>query len=225
VRYLAERKEIVRFAKVMFQRNMTNAVGGNIAVRVDDNKALVTPTMMAEHMLYEFGPEDLLLIDLDGNILEGTQKLSRETPMHLGLMKMFPHLGASVHAHPQHVMVFASTDTPLPSLTEATRKFGTIEPVPYARACTQELADNVTTYFSDKGEELKSHGLAALLPRHGIITLGKDLPSAYNVLERTEINAWCVLMSKQLQDNPVLKRAGIDTKTFDPKLFNGDSFC
>lgn len=218
--YLEQRKQLVKFAKVMFDRKMTNAVGGNIAVRVDENRVLVTPTLMAEHLLYDIYPEDLLLIDLEGKVIEGTRKLSRETSMHLGILKMFPHVGASVHAHPQHMMVFASTDTPMPSLTEATRKFGIVETVKYAPACTQDLADNVTEYFRDKGEILKSQGLAVILPRHGVLTLGKDLPVAYNVLERIEINAWCVLMAKQLKDNPVMERAGL-AADFNPPLFIG----
>jgi L-fuculose-phosphate aldolase len=72
------RKEMSVICRLMWERRLTNAAGGNFAVRVDENRILISPSMMAEHRHCMLGPEDFMLIDYDENILEGTGKLSRE---------------------------------------------------------------------------------------------------------------------------------------------------
>lgn len=70
--YYEMRVEMSRVAKLMFDRRLTNAAGGNFSVRVDDNRILLSPSMMSEERHCEMKPEDFLLIDYDQNILEGT---------------------------------------------------------------------------------------------------------------------------------------------------------
>ena len=76
--YYEMRVEMCKIAKLMWERRLTNAAGGNFAVRVDENRILISPSMMSEHQHCELKPEDFLLIDYDENILEGAGKLSRE---------------------------------------------------------------------------------------------------------------------------------------------------
>ena len=106
--------------------------------------------------------------------------------MHLGVYKNLPDAGCVLHAHPKETMVYISLADELPSLTEATDKFGEVKVLPYAKACSEELANIAVAYFKSREEELKSHGLIALLRKHGIVIVDKTLKKAFNDLERTE---------------------------------------
>ncbi len=81
-----EMLEIIRF---LYDRKLTNAAGGNLSERVAENRVLITPTMMSEHHRCRLNPEDLMIIDYDCNIIEGPDKLSRESKMHTMLLKKF----------------------------------------------------------------------------------------------------------------------------------------
>ena len=81
--YYEMRLEMCKVAKMMWDRRLTNAAGGNFAVRVDENRILISPSLMSERKHCEMQPEDFLLIDYDRNIIEGEGKLSRESLMHV----------------------------------------------------------------------------------------------------------------------------------------------
>lgn len=99
----------------MFDRFITNAVGGNVSVRVGDNLALITPALMAEEKFCRLKPEDILLVDLDMNVLEGQSRPSREMDMHCGILREMPEASACIHAHPKNILVFGCMEVPLPS--------------------------------------------------------------------------------------------------------------
>ena len=125
--YMKDREDMSKVAHYMWDRRLTNAAGGNFAVRVDDNRILISPSLMSERHFCEMKPEDFLLIDYDMNILEGTGKLSREAYMHVLLLKNFKNIGATIHAHPMYCMVFVAQTKPIPNITEATMKRGPVE--------------------------------------------------------------------------------------------------
>jgi len=218
VKYLKERKEICELVKDMFDRFMTNAVGGNVSLRVGENEVLITPSLMAEEKRCKIAPEDLILVDLDMNVLEGSGKVTREINMHCGILKRIPQVNACIHAHPKNLLVFTCLEVPLPSVTEATAKYGMLEVLPYKKACSIELANAVVDYFEDKKKILEHSGMAVMMARHGIMSVGRTLSEAYNVIERFEANAYIVLCSKLLEDNPILKAANLQ-QYFNPRIF------
>src|SRR5512140_505615 len=140
-----------KIAKAMWDRKLTNAAGGNFAVRVAENRILISPSMMSEFGMCDLGVEEFLLIDYEGNVLEGSGKLSRETQMHIMLLSGFNYIKCTIHAHPQFSMVFASQGKPIKTVTEATIKrgeyFGVIE---QAKAYSPELAHSVYKYFDER---------------------------------------------------------------------------
>ena len=78
ISYLKDREDMCKVAHYMWDRRLTNAAGGNFAVRVDDDRILMSPSLMSERHFCELQPEDFLLINSNMDILEGTGKLSRE---------------------------------------------------------------------------------------------------------------------------------------------------
>lgn len=194
--FYEERDKLAKTMKLLFDRRLTNAAGGNAAVRVADNRIIVTPSMMSEHKHCEIEAKDILLCDYDLNILEGEGVLSRECRMHALLLKNIPEIGAVIHAHPEYTMVYVAAQKPIPSVTEATQKMGDCMLIKQAKAYSEDLAEHVFEFFKDKREQLKKTGLCGLLPLHGTVAVGKHLEQAFSVVERIECDAKCNIMSK-----------------------------
>lgn len=196
IAYYEERNRLACTMKLLFDRKLTNAAGGNAAMRVAENRILVTPSMMSEHKHCVLRPEEILVCDYDLNIIEGEGVLSRECKMHALLLRNIPEIGAAIHAHPEYTMVYVSACKPIPSVTEATQKMGDCGLIEQARAYSQDLADHVYDYFKDKRDLLTRTGLCALLPLHGTVAVGKHLEQAFSVVERIECDAKCNIFRK-----------------------------
>lgn len=192
LQYLETRLQMKKIARAMWDRKLTNAAGGNFAVRVADNRILISPSMMSEFEMCDLEVEDFLLIDYQGNILEGEGRLSRETNMHILLLSGFNYIQCTIHAHPQFCMVFASQSKPIKTVTEATLKrgeyFGVIEP---AAAYSKQLAENVYKYFDERRDLAEKIGIGCIMPMHGVVVSGNGLMSAFSCLERMETDAIC----------------------------------
>lgn len=188
--YKKEREELCEVVKLMFDRKLTNAAGGNVSVKMNDEHIIMTPSLMAEEYFCRLNPEQILVTNLDGDIIEGEGNMTRESNMHLGIYRNLPDAGCVLHAHPKETMVYISLADELPSLTEATDKFGEVKVLPYAKACSEELANIAVEYFKTREEELKNHGLIALLRKHGVVIVDTNLKKAFNDLERIETNAY-----------------------------------
>jgi Ribulose-5-phosphate 4-epimerase and related epimerases and aldolases len=191
--YMDIREEMCVTAINMWERRLTNAAGGNFAVRVAENRILVTPSMMSEHKHCRLEPKDILLIDYDENIYEGEGKLSRETDMHILLLSKFKNIGATIHAHPFYCMPFVAFAQPIPNVTEATMGRGYVGCIEWTKAFTRELAENVYKYFDDRRELAEVKPLGMILPKHGVVVSGPTLYGAYSMLERIECDAFCNL--------------------------------
>ncbi len=198
MQYMAERKKLLEMTTDLWERRLTNAAGGNLAMRVDENRMLVTPSMMSEIKHCRFDLEEPLLMDLDCNVLDGTGAVSRESRMHALILKNIPEVNGSIHAHPFYTMVFVAACKPVPQLTEATLKMGETGLVHQAKAYSMELAESAYEYFEPRREQLKKTGLCALLPYHGTIAVGKSIEQAFSVVERVEADAVCHLLGKLL---------------------------
>jgi L-fuculose-phosphate aldolase len=190
------REELCVTARLIFERRLTNAIGGNYAVRPADGHVLITPAFMSERKHSILSPKDILLIDYDKNIIDGDEKLTREVDMHLSLLTKHAGIGATLHAHPFHCMPFVAAGKPIPSMTEATEVSGDAGCIPFARAYTPELAAAVSKYFEDRRGLAGRVPLGVVLPRHGVLVTGKDIYSAFSMLELIETDAYCAICAK-----------------------------
>lgn len=188
--YYEMRTEMCKIAQLMWTRRLTNAAGGNFAVRVDENRILITPSLMSERRHCELSPQDFLLIDYDQNIIEGTGKLSRESLMHVLILSHFKEIECTIHAHPFYCMPFVAAAKPIPNLTEATMGRGYVECIPYTKAYTEELSRNVYQYFEDRRELAQRKPIACIMPLHGVCVSGPNIYLAYSMLERIETDAY-----------------------------------
>ena len=193
--YQEERKEMCRIAAMMWERRLTNAAGGNFAMRAAEGRILITPSMMSLKKHCVLRPDEILVMDYEKNILEGDGSLSREGDMHLYLLTEFENIAASFHAHPFHCMPFVAAGKPIPSVTEATMGRGDVGCIPWTKAYTPELAEAVAKYYEEHRELANRKPIGVILPLHGVVVTGPDLYEAYSMLERVECDAYCNLMS------------------------------
>jgi L-fuculose-phosphate aldolase len=185
-------------ARHMWDRRLTNAGGGNFAVRMDEDRILITPSGMSERKHCALEPNDILLIDADKRILEGEGALSRETDLHLHLLTNFDGIGASLHAHPFHCMPFVAAGKSIPNMTEVTMDRDAVGCIPYAPACTPALTAAVAKYYGEKRALAERVPIGVVLPLHGIVVTGADIYGAYSMLEQIECDAYCALTASLL---------------------------
>ena len=102
-------KQIANFMQRIYRQKLTTSLGGNISVRLEKN-FLITPSQIdKENISYK----DILLIDAQGNVIEGTKKPSMETQMHLSVYEANKEIQAIIHAHPHWATLLACSDLQL----------------------------------------------------------------------------------------------------------------
>ncbi|WP_086351021.1 class II aldolase/adducin family protein [Candidatus Enterococcus clewellii] len=186
--YQSEREELCKITKNIYQRYGTNAAGGNISVRLNEEHIIMTPTLMSQNHLCDLSPYQILVVDMNETIVEGYGRLTREINMHMACYRENRKIGCVLHGHARESMVFASQGMDMPNLTEATQKFGKIPCLRFAPACSSELAEIVTEHVNSLGEDVLSK--AMLLNKHGVLVLEETLHKANDMLERLEYNAY-----------------------------------
>ncbi|MCD4785024.1 MAG: class II aldolase/adducin family protein [Candidatus Eremiobacteraeota bacterium] len=191
-----KRKDIVKVGKHFYCQGFLAGTSGNISVRVGENALLITPSGINKGIMV---PEDILLVDLQGNLLEQSHhKPSSEMKMHLVSYMERPDVSAIVHAHPPFSMGFATARLPLdmPVLPEAILVLGDIPLVEYGTPSTREVSDNLRPY-------LKGHN-AFLLESHGSLTFGANLDKAAHRMETLELYAKVILIARMLGGEKLL---------------------
>lgn len=174
------KRRICDIGRRLWLKDYTDGNGGNITIRVGDNLALCTPTLICKGFM---NPEDICLVDLDGNQLAGSRKRTSEALTHFGIMKRQPAAKACVHAHPPHATAFAIANAAIPSclIPEAEVFLGKIGLAKYETPGTPANADEVGRVGVDHQ--------AILMQNHGVIVWGKDVEDAYWKMEN--IDSYC----------------------------------
>ncbi len=198
--YKEQRQILCEIARIMFDRNLTNAAGGNISMRINDEHVIMTPTLMSQRKFCRLKPEEILVLDYDLNKIEGEGRITRESNMHIGVFKEVPLANAIIHAHPKYSLVYACLGVDMPIYYEACDKLKEIPALEFGKACSVELAEIATEYFKSRKDEVENHAVAALLRRHGVLIADKDIYKAYDYLERIESNAYVALQAKKFEE-------------------------
>ncbi|MCI0513659.1 class II aldolase/adducin family protein [candidate division KSB1 bacterium] len=183
------KRDIVEVGRRVYQRGYVASNDGNISVRLDEKRILITPTGVSKGFM---SVEDIILVDLAGKVLAGNKKPSSEVFMHLAVYQARPDVNSVCHAHPIHATGFAVAGIPLDKciLPEVIISLGSIPVVEYGTPGTDEFFKPVLKY-------LKDHD-AFLLANHGALTIGKDVFNAYYKMETLEHFAHIAYVAQQL---------------------------
>lgn len=195
------RREICNVGRWMYRRGYVVACEGNLSVRLDQNRLLVTPAGVCKGLL---APEDLLITDLEGRVISGAGRPSSEMKMHLLIYRARPDVGAVCHAHPPIATGFASAGRALEEavLPEVVIDLGTIPLAPYGTPGTEDLCLGL--------EPLVPNHDAVLLENHGVVTCGQDLTTAFHRMETVEHFAQVLWTAETVGKPRLLGRAEVE---------------
>lgn len=183
------KEQLCDICHCMWQQGWVAANDGNVSALLEDGRILCTPSGVSKR---EITPDMIICVNREGNVLEGSRKVSTELPMHLRCYAERDDVRAVVHAHPPMSTTFAVADKPLDdyAMIESICILGSVPVAPYAVPGTDEVADTIAPL-------IKNHD-ALLLRAHGAITVGVDLRTAYYRMETLEHIAKITLLSKLL---------------------------
>jgi L-fuculose-phosphate aldolase len=184
------KEEIVKTAKVLYERGLITVLGGNVSARIPGREEFwITPSRLCKS---ELKTEDLVKVDFDGNVLEGRLKPSVEKLMHASIYKSRPDANAVIHAHNPLTLALISAGLPLEPVTaEADLVMGKPEVVPFLPPGTEELASAV-------GKAAGTGTKLIVLERHGVVGIGHNLLEARAVVELAEDISKIILASHLL---------------------------
>ncbi|MEK9861724.1 MAG: class II aldolase/adducin family protein [Verrucomicrobiota bacterium] len=196
----ALKQQICDVGQRLWQRAYVDGNGGNIAIRVADDLALCTPTLVSKGFMK---PEDLCLVDLDGNQKAGEKKRTSEILMHLEIMKRQPRAKATVHCHPPHATAYAvaGVEPPTCMIPEIEVFIGKVPIAPYRTPGTPEMGKLVA--------DLVDKHNTVLMGNHGAVSWSHlTVEDAYFKMEILEAYCRTIWVASQL---------GTPLKTMNPE--------
>lgn len=195
------KKEIIEVGKRIYNRGYVASNDGNISVRVNEENILITPTGISKGFMT---PDDLIIVDMEGNLVKGKRKQSSEFKMHLQIYTARPDVISVCHAHPPYATGFAVAGIPLDKmvLPEVIITLGTVPVVEYGTTGTDELYGKISKYIQNYD--------AFLLANHGALTVGNSILNAYHKMETLEHAAQIYFIAHQLGKIKILNKKQVD---------------
>ena len=180
--------ELIYYGKLAGEKNFTPGYSGNFSARYGEN-IIITASGTANGYLTE---EDFVVIELDGNLIEGNGKPSSEKFLHLEFYKKRPDVNYIIHVHPVYLSAFASSgrDLTAPVMPENVFYFGEIPLAEYGLPGSGDLVEKTARFFS-------THD-AVLMANHGVIIGSATLRDAYMKLELAESYAQTIAVCEVL---------------------------
>lgn len=189
----AEREALADACGRLADDGLVIGTAGNVSVRAGDN-VVVTPT---GGVFRELRPDEMVVLDLDGELVDGELEPTSEIALHLGAYRRLEWPQAVVHTHAPMATALSCVIDELPAVHYQMLSLGGAVPVaPYATFGTEELADAVLAALAGR--------TAALMRNHGAITVGPTLDAA---VENALLLEWaCTLYwrARMLGDPSVL---------------------
>jgi L-fuculose-phosphate aldolase len=183
------KRQICDIGRRLWQRAYVDGNGGNIAIRVGEDIALCTPTLVSKGFMQ---PEDMCLVDFEGHPLCGAKKPTSEILMHLQMMKRQPRAVASVHCHPPHATGFAVAGVKPPTrLIPEYEIFVSVAVAPYRTPGTPGLGRLIAGLVDQHN--------VILMANHGVVAWShNNVEDACFKIEILENYCRIVLAAKQL---------------------------
>jgi L-fuculose-phosphate aldolase len=185
--------QICEVGRRLWQRAYVDGNGGNIAIRVGEDIAVCTPTLVSKGFMK---PEDMCLVDFDGNQFCGAKNRTSEILMHLQIMKRQPKAVATVHCHPPYSTGFAVAGIEPPTcMIPEYEVFSSVAIAPYRTPGTPEMGKLVADLV-DKHNTI-------LMANHGVVSWShNNVEDAYFKMEILEAYCRTILVASQLGRTP-----------------------
>jgi L-fuculose-phosphate aldolase len=187
------KEQLCDIGRRLWQRAYVDGNGGNIAIRVGEDIALCTPTLVSKGFMK---PDDMCLVDFAGNQPCGAKRRTSEILMHLQIMQRQPRAVATVHCHPPYATGFAVAGIAPPTcMIPEYEVFASVAMAPYRTPGTPEMGKLVA--------DLVDQHNTILMANHGVVSWShNNLEDAYFKMEIIEAYCRTVLVAAQLGKQP-----------------------
>jgi len=185
------RHAVLTAAKEMVSCGLVEGTSGNVSGRLPDGRVVLTPSSLDYDVMKL---EDLVVMDLDGNVLEGDRPPTTEKALHLACLRRHADIGSVIHCHALFASMFAVARQPIPCVIEEFDVYvgGEVAVADYRLTGSDELAEEVSRRVEDRG--------AVLMANHGLLCVGKHPADALKVGRLVERTAQIVWGAKLLGD-------------------------
>ena len=196
------RREVCELHQELPRNNLVMWTGGNVSARDGETGLIV---IKASGIRYEeMRPEHMVVVDLDGKMVEGDYKPSSDIYSHLYIYKHREDVGGVVHTHSVYATAFAAVNKPIPVvLTAIADEFGGPIPCGGFALIGDEAIGKVVVESIGKSP-------AVLLKNHGVFTVGKNAEAAVKAAVMTEDAAATVWMALQIGTPDVISQEDVD---------------
>ena len=161
-------QQLIRAGSEIVQSGLALASAGNLSIRLDAERFVVTASGTWLNRLDEIS---FTIMDLDGNVIDGATKPSSEWKLHQRAYRARPDVGSVVHVHPAHAILLDALRRPIRLVTlDHAYYVGSVGRTPYYPNGSDELADTAA-------EQLAEHN-CVIMGNHGSTTVGDDCDMA-----------------------------------------------
>jgi L-fuculose-phosphate aldolase len=188
-RYTHPRDLLVAYMARIYGYRMTTTSGGNLSIRDENGDIWITPAKIDKGRLQR---SDIVLVRADGS-WESEAPPSSELPLHQTIYRTRPDVRAIVHAHPVALVAFSIVKQ-IPSTRvfhQAWRTCGAGAFAPYRLPGSAELGEAIAG-------ALGAHHTCVILENHGVVTVGSDLPEAFQRFETFEFAGKSIIKARLL---------------------------
>jgi L-ribulose-5-phosphate 4-epimerase len=186
------KEELVQLHLELLRNNLVAWTSGNISARdTDSNLVVIKPSgVRYEHLT----PENMVVVDLEGNIVDGKFKASSDTSSHCYIYRNMPDVNGVVHTHSRYATAFAVVGRSIPCHTTAMGdEFGGEIPCgDFALVGGDEIGQKVIEALRN------SRSPSCLLVNHGVFAVGPSAEKAVKAAVMTEDNAAIMFLAFQL---------------------------
>lgn len=190
-----ERQLIVEYGKKLLTSGLTKGTGGNLSIfNRDKGLFAISPTGID---YFQTEPEDVVILSIDGEQVEGHRKPSSEVEMHRVFYERRTDIDAIIHTHTMYATTLACLNWSLPPVHYMVALAGLdVRCAKYATYGTKELAENAFEAMKDRK--------AVLLANHGLLAGANDLLNAFNITEEIEYCAELYYRTKSIGEPVIL---------------------
>ena len=199
------KREIVKYSKLASVMGLTPNTQGNISARDPETGYIaVTPHDLSYDVMTW---EDIVVVDLDGNKVEGRLDPSSETPVHLAVYRARPDVFGVVHTEPVYTNCFGAIGMPIEPVVVALLVDigGSVPVMPFMSSGSSEFGDEMVRVMGDRN--------GVIWGNHGLLTHGPDLDHAFRRTVIIENVAHIYYLTLSLGRTPVI----LDRSVLDPQ--------
>jgi ribulose-5-phosphate 4-epimerase/fuculose-1-phosphate aldolase len=192
------RRDLAFACRILAAQGQGDNIFGHVSARADHaDQFWMKPAGLG---LEEIAPDDLLLLDFDGNVLEGRHPRHEEFPIHAEVLRARPEVMSVVHTHPKFSIALAARGASLRPVSHEGALFW-----PPGVPVFERFTDLVRTRA--QGElvaDALGEGKALFLRNHGIVTADASIPEACWAALALERAAQIQLLAQPTPDSPIL---------------------